>query len=65
MISVAAVAEYLEGLDFPATKQEIIDYADDRHAPPEVLDALYEMPDPPDGMYYSMASVWDALSEIM
>ena len=64
MVSTATVAQYLEGLDFPASKQEIIDYAEERNAPPDVLDALSRMPEPRDGKYYSMASVWDAVGEI-
>lgn len=61
MVSVAMIAEYLEGLDFPATKREILDYAEDRNAPPDVMDALQEMPEPKEGKYYSIASIWDAV----
>jgi hypothetical protein len=65
MVSTAVVSQYLEGLDFPAGKQEIIDYADDRQAPPDVINTLSRMPEPSDGMYYSMASVWDAMSNMV
>lgn len=61
MVLVSLIAEYLEGLDFPATKREILDYAEDRNAPSDVTEALQEMPEPKEGKYYSMASVWDAL----
>jgi hypothetical protein len=61
MVSVAAVAQYLEGLDFPATKKEILDYAEDRNAPPDVMEALQQMPEPIGGKYYSIASIWDAV----
>ena len=64
MVSAASLAEYLEGLDFPATRQEVIDYAEDRSALPEVIDALHQMPEPPDGLYYSMVSVWDSVGDI-
>lgn len=64
MVSTAVVSQYLEGLDFPATKQEIIEYAEDRNATSNVLDALDFLPDPPDGKFYSIAAVWDAIGEI-
>lgn len=64
MISVATVSEYVEGLDFPASKQEILDYAEERDPPPDVMDVLGNMPEPSDGWYYNMASIWDALSEV-
>lgn len=64
MVSTAVVSQYLEGLDFPALKDEIVSYAEDRNASPEALDALKAMPEPMDGRYYSMAAVWDALGEV-
>ena len=64
MASIADISEYLEGLNFPATKREIIDYADDRSAPEEVLDALDLMPEPADGFYFSMTNVWDAVGAL-
>jgi hypothetical protein len=60
----ADISEYLEGLDFPATKQEILQYAEERNAPEEVLDALDLMPESSDGFYFSMANVWDAVSAL-
>jgi len=64
MVSAAVVSQYLEGLDFPATKREVIEYAEDRGAPPDVLDALERVPEPADGRYYSMAAVWDVMAEV-
>ncbi|MHB0914004.1 MAG: DUF2795 domain-containing protein [Armatimonadota bacterium] len=64
MVSTATISQYLEGLDFPATKQEMIDYAEDRNAPPDVLDTLSNLPEPSGGKFYSMADVWDAVGEI-
>lgn len=31
--------------DFPATKQELIDYAEDHNVPDAVMDVLYDLPD--------------------
>ena len=64
MVSTATISQYLDGLEFPATKQEIFEYAEERNAPPDVLDSLNQMPTPADYKYYSMAGVWDAVGEI-
>ncbi len=45
MISGARVIEVLEGLHFPATKQELLDYAFRRLAPEGIVHALDELPD--------------------
>lgn len=36
----ADTKKYLEGVDFPATKQELIDAADQADAPQEVIEVL-------------------------
>lgn len=64
MFSTASISEYLEGLSFPATKEEIVSYAEERNAPPELLDALSAMADTSDGFYFSMASIWDSVGVI-
>jgi hypothetical protein len=64
MVSLAGISECLEGLDFPATKQEIVEYAEERNATEEVLDALDLMPEPSDGFYFSMTSIWDAVDAL-
>lgn len=63
MVSTATVSRYLEGLDFPATKQDIIEYAEDQNAPPDLLDVLHRMAEPADREYYCMAGIWDAIEE--
>ncbi|MDN5635796.1 MAG: DUF2795 domain-containing protein [Brevibacterium sp.] len=35
----------LQGLDFPASKTELIDYATERSATPKTLQALHALPD--------------------
>ena len=64
MVYTAAIAQYLEGLDFPALRDDILSYAEDRNASPDVMDALEKMPDSPGGKYYSMAAVWDAVGQV-
>lgn len=44
MISVAVVREFIEGLDFPATKEECARYAAKKRAPRAVTDAILGMP---------------------
>lgn len=58
MVSTAKVSQYLEGIDFPANKQQLIDYAHDNDAPQDVLDILQKLPE---GRYFSMAGVWEAI----
>jgi hypothetical protein len=47
----------LKGINFPADKQQMIDYAKKRNPPEEATEALNRMPN---GKYYSMAGVWHA-----
>ncbi len=61
MVSVAVIAEVLKGLDFPATKQQCVDYAKKRDAPKEVIEALERMPF--SGKFDSMAGVFHAIGE--
>jgi len=61
MVSTAKVSQYLEGLDFPCTKQQCIDYARSHQAPQDVMDVLERLPD---RQFFSMASIWDALGDL-
>jgi len=60
VVSTAKVSQFLQGIDFPASKQQILDYAKQKSAPQDVMGALSRIPE---GTYYSMAGVWDAMSE--
>jgi hypothetical protein len=42
MVSNAVIAEVLKGLNFPASKQQCVDYAKKRDAPKEVIEAIGE-----------------------
>ncbi len=44
MVSPAVVAEVLKGMDFPASRQQCVDYAKRRDAPKEVIETLQRMP---------------------
>jgi len=60
VVSTAKVSQFLQGIDFPASKQQILDYAKQNNAPQDVVDVLNRIPE---GTYYSMAGVWDAMSK--
>jgi hypothetical protein len=60
MASVAVISEVLKGMDFPATRQKCVDYAKQRSAPKEVIEALGRMPG---DRFESMSSVWKAIGE--
>ena len=41
----ANFVDFLKEVDFPATKQDLIDYAEDNNLPQEVVDKLEDLPD--------------------
>ncbi|MCS6790971.1 MAG: DUF2795 domain-containing protein [Bacteroidia bacterium] len=51
------LASYLEDAPWPATRNELIDYAERTGAPLEVIDNLKELPDD-DTIYESMEDIW-------
>ncbi|MCX8111665.1 MAG: DUF2795 domain-containing protein [Bacteroidia bacterium] len=51
------LASYLEDAPWPATRNELIDYAERTGAPLEVLENLRELPDD-DSIYESMEDIW-------
>lgn len=59
--SPSNIAHYLKGIDFPATKEELIEYAEDNDAPDEVLDVLEYFPDE---TYHSMAEVMQGVAQV-
>lgn len=61
MATSETVMKELEGIQFPATKQDIISYARNREAPADILDALHEIPDMD---YQSMENIWEALGTV-
>ena len=61
MVSTATIAQVLEGIEFPVTRDEILEYAGEMDAPEDVLHTLEELPD---DEFQSLAEVWDAVGEI-
>jgi len=61
MVSTAIIAPYLEGLDFPATKQEIIDYVEPKDPPADIVEILEKLPEE---TYFSLASLWQAIGDV-
>lgn len=59
--SPSNIAHYLKGIDFPATKQDLVSYAEDNNAPDEVLDVLEDMPDQE---YTSMADLMQGVAQV-
>lgn len=61
MVSNAVISQYLEDLEFPASKSDVIRIAQERKASMEVLETLNKMPGE---KYSSMASIWRAIGQI-
>jgi hypothetical protein len=51
------LASYLEDAPWPATRNELIDYAERTGAPIEVIENLKELPDD-DTIYESIEDIW-------
>ncbi|GIV54770.1 MAG: hypothetical protein KatS3mg039_1288 [Candidatus Kapaibacterium sp.] len=51
------LAKYLEDAPWPATKEELLDYANRTGAPQQVLDNLMELEDS-DVVYESIEDIW-------
>ncbi len=59
--SPSNIAHYLKGIDFPCSKQDLIDHAEDNNAPEEVLEVLEELPDQE---YTSMADLMQGVGQV-
>jgi hypothetical protein len=57
--SPATVAMFLSGLQFPATRDDVMLCAEDEYTPQEILDILEQIPD---RNYSNMADVVSAIS---
>ncbi|MFP5273223.1 DUF2795 domain-containing protein [Coleofasciculus sp.] len=60
-VSAVDISKNLSGLDFPANKQNLIDYTRNQNASEEVINTLQQMPDQD---YGSMADVEKGFGEI-
>ena len=61
MVSTAAISQYLEGLDFPVSKQDVVQFVQRKNAPSQIIDTLQKMPGE---QYSSMAGIWHAVGRI-
>jgi len=59
--NTAEAAQYLHGIDFPADKNKIVQYAKDRKAPDDLLQIMQQMPD---AQYTSMADVFQGFGRV-
>ena len=59
--SPANIASFLEGIDFPASRDELLNHAEDNNAPQEVIDVLEDLPDQE---YTSMADVMSGIGQV-
>lgn len=57
MIWTVELASYLDDAPWPATKEELIDYADRIGAPYEVVENLQELEES-DELYETMEDIW-------
>jgi len=56
------LAEYLQGLEFPATRERLIGYAIGWGAPGDLVEQLTRLPH---REYNSLGSIWEALDPEM
>lgn len=59
--SPANVANFLEGIDFPATRDDLVNHAEDNNAPMEVIHVLEDLPDQ---TYNNMADVMSGVGQV-
>lgn len=58
MVSAAALTQYLERIDFPATKEDLLKHIREQNPPSDIMNEFKAMPE---GTYHSVAGVWDAI----
>lgn len=61
VVSPSQVQRFLSGLDFPSSREELIDYAVEEGADEDVLDTLSRIPDE---LYHTPDDVSQAIDEI-
>lgn len=59
--SPADILNFLEGIDFPASKEELVDHAEDNNAPQEVIDVLEQLPDQ---QFMSLADILSGVGQV-
>lgn len=61
-VSPAQIQKFLSGMEYPARKRDLIEHAQDRGAPQEVISTLKHLPDK--GEFATPAEVSKALGEV-
>jgi hypothetical protein len=61
MVSTGEILEYLRGIDLPKSKSELVQYAQSKNAPRDVIDVLNRMPDQ---QFVNAADITHAIGEI-
>ncbi len=59
--SSANIANFLEGIAFPASKEEIVSHAEDNNSPQEIIDILEQLPDQ---QFSSMSDVMSGVGQV-
>ncbi len=59
--SPAAVVDFLEGIQYPCSKADILEHVEQRGAPQMVIEALERLPE---RQYYDLAQVIDMFSRV-
>jgi hypothetical protein len=59
--SPAAVVDFLEGIEYPCSKSDILEQVTTQGAPQMVIEALQRLPEQ---QYYDLAQVIDAFSRV-
>lgn len=58
MLWTPELATYLEEAPWPATKEELLDYANRTGAPMQVIENLQELSDDDDEVYEGIEDIW-------
>jgi Protein of unknown function (DUF2795). len=58
--STATIAQVLSGIDFPADKKKLVEYAQKNNADREIIDTIEQMPE---SQYASMADVFKGVGQ--
>jgi len=59
--SETSIINFLQDIDFPRSRQELIDYCEDLNAPQQVMQFLESMPD---RQYISWSDLMDGAAEV-
>lgn len=60
--SPSSIIDFVKGMDFPCTKEDLINHAEDNNAPDRVINILQKLPD---REYQSMTDLTEAAVKVM